>query len=191
MINIIPVYVGRDHIYECATKTIAREGESLATQLQITLADELTSCWAYIDFKKPSGETVKTPRLEIVDGVVTYDIPQYVLDEEGELSVQLVLQNADGLVWKSTTKKYLNKSSIDATDDIPEKEDFITEAQKLLDELSDIEIGGGGEGGDIDLSGYAKKEDLDQKADKTYVDEQLEKISSSKITDYQCQMTHL
>ena len=60
MKDIICIKVGADHSCSCNTRIIAREGESLTTQLQISLADELCDYWVYVDFKKPSGETFKT-----------------------------------------------------------------------------------------------------------------------------------
>ena len=144
MKNIIYVKVDLDHFWSSSDRIIGREGESETTQLQITLADELKGNWAYLDFKKPNGETFKTPRLEEINGVINYDIPLGVLDVKGEMGIQLVLQNENGLIWKSAIKHYANRSSINATEDIPDKEDFITEAQKILD---DIQSGGGGSTG--------------------------------------------
>lgn len=122
MKSVICINVGTDHIWQCATKKIAREGESLISQLEITLADELCDCWAYIDFLKPNGETFRTPGLEIIDNVIRYDIPSSVLDKDGYLKVQLILQNANGELWKSTVKTYLVENSIGATEEIPENE---------------------------------------------------------------------
>ena len=139
MIDLVCASVGLDHIYNCTRKKIARTGESDVTRLEITLASELCNCWAYLDFKKANGEKFKTPKLDIVDSKITYDIPLGVLDVEGELKAQVVLQKESGEIWKSDPKKYFVCKSIDATDDIPDKEDFIAEAQKLLDELGDVE----------------------------------------------------
>lgn len=139
MKDIIQVNIGEDHIFNCDRKKIARTGESSVTRLEIALEENLSECWAYLDFKKANGETVKTPKLEIVDNRAVYDIPLGVLDVVGDLEVQLVLQRESGEIWKSDVKKFFVCKSINATDDIPDKEDFITEAQKLLDELGDVE----------------------------------------------------
>jgi hypothetical protein len=135
MIDVVSVSVGLDHIYNCTRKKIARTGESCVTRLEITLADELCSCWAYLDFEKANGETFKTPLIEIADNKITYDIPLGVLDVYGELKVQVVLQKESGEIWKSEPKKYFVCKSIDATDDILDKKDFVAEVQEVVDEV--------------------------------------------------------
>lgn len=134
MKDVISVNIGQDHIYHCATRIIGRAGESKTTRLEITIPDELADYWAYLDFRKQSGETIKTPRLDVVGNVIAYDVPLYVLSESGDIEVQLVLQKESGEIWKSSIKKYNNLKSINATDDIPNKEDFITNAQRILDQ---------------------------------------------------------
>lgn len=136
MKNRIKINLGADHALECAEKIIGRSGEGLATRLEITVPEALTAYNAYIDFEKPNGETLRTPKLEAENGVAHYDVPQYLLSENGEIKVQLVFANESGTIWKSSKKKYTILKSINAVDDIPEKENFITEAQKVLDELS-------------------------------------------------------
>lgn len=140
--DTICIEIGDDHSYNCTAVAIGRAGENNITQLEITIPEELGGFWAYLDFKKPKGDTFKSPRLDVVNNVIEYDMPAGLLNETGNLEAQLVLQNASGEIWKSTVKKYVVLKSIDATDDIPEQEDFITRAQKLLDML--IISGGGG-----------------------------------------------
>ena len=125
MKDIICATVGADHFYGCTAKVISREGESNTTQLQITLADGLTDYEAYLDFKKPNGEIFKTPKLTIKNKVITYDLPLSLLDEEGELSVQVVLQKSNGEIWKSSIKKYNVSKSINATTKVEERIDFV------------------------------------------------------------------
>lgn len=132
----VNVAVDLNHTYECPTDILGREGEGNTSQLEITIPEQLCNCSVYIDFEKPNGETLRTPKLEVVNGVATYDVPQFILTDSGEIKVQLVFQKDDGTVWKSSIKKYHNQKSINAVDDIPEKEDFISEAQKLIDQLS-------------------------------------------------------
>jgi hypothetical protein len=90
----------------------------------------------YIDFEKPNGETVRTSRLEVADGVAYYDVPLYILSESGEIKIQVVFQKENEVIWKSSVKTYTIQESINAVADIPNKEDFITEAQKILDAFS-------------------------------------------------------
>lgn len=136
MKDIICVTVAKDHTFECACDIIGRAGESETARLEITVPHSFTNWWTYIEFGKPNGELCRTPNLEVANGVANYDIPLHLLTESGEMEVQLVFQKESGEIWKSSKKKYIITESLNATDDIPEKEDFITEAQAVLDELS-------------------------------------------------------
>ena len=135
--DTVSVTIGEDHSYNCTVVTLGRTGENAVSQLEITIPEELSGFWAYLDFKKPRGQTVKTPKLDIVNNKIEYDIPAGLLNENGNLEVQLVLQSETGEIWKSSVKKYVVLKSIDASEDIPEKEDFITEAQKVLDSIDE------------------------------------------------------
>ena len=134
MRDIINATLKSDHFLKCSTYSIARNGEGLTPCLSISIPDNLTKYWAYIDFKKPNGETFKTPRIDVTDGKIEYNIPHAVLDVEGKLEVQVIFQNENNEIWKSYVKEFVVRYSINATDDIPDKEDFITNAQTLLDE---------------------------------------------------------
>ena len=133
--DTIHVTIKDDHTFDCSVVTIGRVGENDIAQLEITIPEELNNFWAYLDFKKPKGNKYKTSKLEIQDNIIEYDMPLELLNENGNLEVQLVLQNKDGLIWKSATKKFVILGSVDAVEDIVHQEDFITKAQKLLDEL--------------------------------------------------------
>ena len=64
-------------------------------------------------------------------------MPPYVLIE-GKLKLQVLFQNEDGAVWKTYKKPFTVRGSINAVDDIPDKEDFIADAQKVLDEILNV-----------------------------------------------------
>lgn len=134
--DTIHVVIGEDHSFNCTAVTIGRTGEHSITQLEIEIPEKLNTFWAYLDFKKPKGETVRTGALEISNSKIEYDIPNGLLDENGNLEVQLVMEDENGKAWKSATKKYVVLKSIDAESDVTEeqKENFFTEAQKILDE---------------------------------------------------------
>ena len=138
MRDIINATINDDHFLRCQTYSIARNGEGLTPCLSISIPDGLLKFWAYIDFKKPNGETFKTPRIDVTEGKIVYNIPSAVLDADGKLEVQLVFQNADNEIWKSYVKEFAVRYSINATDDIPDKKDFITEAQTLLDDMVEV-----------------------------------------------------
>lgn len=136
MKNEIQINLGTDHALECAEKIIGRSGEGLVSSLAITVPEELLAYDAYIDFEKPNGETFRTPKLEVANGVAYYDVPKYLLIESGEIKVQLVFEKSNGYTWKSSKKRYTILKSINAVDDVPEKEDLFAEIQKLVDELN-------------------------------------------------------
>ena len=134
----VTVATDLNHTYECTSDIIGRAGEGNVSQLKITIPEKLSNYAVYIDFRKPNGEEIRTPQLKVESGVATYDVPQYILADSGELKVQLVFQKQDGTIWKSSKKSYFIQKSINALDDVPEseKEDFMSEAQKLIDLLS-------------------------------------------------------
>ena len=132
----IHIEVNRGRDFDSQAKVIGMSGEGDTTQLVITLPLFSSEYSAYLDFKKPNGETVRTPKLQVSGGLATYDVAKYILTEHGDLKVQLVLEFANGRTWKSSVKKFEVLKSINAVDDIPEKEDFISEVQKLLDDIS-------------------------------------------------------
>ena len=134
MRDIITATLGDDHFLKCSTYSIARNGEGLTPCLSIDIPERLRKYWAYIDFKKPNGETFKTPRIDVDEDKIVYTIPCAVLDAEGKLEVQIIFQNENNEIWKSYVKEFAVRYSINAVDDIPDKQDFITEAQKVLDE---------------------------------------------------------
>lgn len=133
--DTIHVVIGDDHTFNCNNTYLGRTGESNATQLEITLPEELARFDVYLDFKKPRAETVRTPRLDVFENKTEYDIPLGLLDVGGDISVQVVVQGDNGFIWKSAVKKFSILQSVDAVNDIANKEDFIAEAQKLLDDL--------------------------------------------------------
>lgn len=138
MRDIINATICENHFLKCSTYSLARNGEGLTPCLSISIPHGLLEYWAYIDFKKPNGETFKTPLIDVSEGKITYNIPIAVLDAEGKLEVQVVFQNANGKIWKTYVKEFAVRYSINATDDIPEKEDFIAEAQAIIDEALEI-----------------------------------------------------
>lgn len=138
MKDIICVNVSKNHIYNCGTRRIGRKGENLSTRFEIALDPNLLDLDVFMEFEKPNGETLATTKLELINNVATYDMPLYLLDTKGELKAQIVLRSTTtGKVWKTYIKTYFVEDGICACDDIPEKEDFITEAQKLLDEIKE------------------------------------------------------
>ena len=135
--DTILVTIGEDHSFNCSVVTIGRTGENAVSQLEIEIPKELASFDAFLEFKKPKGQTTRTPKITVQNNRIEYDIPQSLLDENGNIEVQLILQGENGEIWKSATKKYVVLKSIDAGEDVPDsqKEDFFSEAQRTMDNL--------------------------------------------------------
>lgn len=136
--DTLVVNIGDDHSFNCTATALGRSGENNVSQLEITIPEELAGFSAYLDFKQPMGAKVRTPKLNIEGNTIEYDIPLGLLDQSGNIEVQLVLQDEDGYIWKSTVKKFVVLKSVDAVEEIPEKEDFISRAQALLDEVEQV-----------------------------------------------------
>lgn len=134
--DVITITVDDNHYLRCPVDTIARDGEGHVIKLEITFPEKLSAYWVYLDFKMSNDEKFKSPRLDVEGNKATYIVPPYVL-VEGKLKMQVLFQNEDGAVWKSYKKPFNVRPSINAVDDIPDKEDFIATAQKMLDEIND------------------------------------------------------
>ena len=137
MVDIIKVNLCTDanHTFESHRDIIGREGEGDTSRFELTIPEKLTGCSVYLDFEKPDGQPLRTPRLGVDNNVAIYDVVPYLLTNDGEIKVQAILISKDGQTWKSSIKRYIIKNSINADEEIPEKEDFMTEAQKVLDEV--------------------------------------------------------
>lgn len=129
--------LNKEHTLDCSTTIIGRVGENYISILEITLEESLSNYWLYLDFAKPNGSTYKTSKIDVIENKAIYEIPNALLSERGTLAMQVVLQSENGEVWKSTIKRFTVKNSINATDDIPDQDDFITEAQKVLNEIEE------------------------------------------------------
>lgn len=139
MQDSICVNITKNHIYDCSVRRIGRKGENISSRFEIILDNDLVGLEVFMEFKKPNGETLVTPRLDLIDNVATYDIPLYLLDTEGELKAQIVLRDTETMeIWKTYVKKYYIDDSICASDDIPNKEDWLTNAQRILDDIEDF-----------------------------------------------------
>lgn len=143
MKSFIKVKLDENHCYECSGEILARQNENKATALKIYLTEEMLEKWIYIEFTKPDGTKVSTPKLEVnkESKQVIYEITNALTDKIGEIRVEIVIRDANNLIWKTYTKKYSIVEAINAAQ-IIEKEnpDFITEAQKLMDQVHTLNI---------------------------------------------------
>jgi hypothetical protein len=126
-------------------REFTHSGENKCTSIEITLPNDLLNYWVYIDFMKPDETKFKTPKLDIVDNKAIYDLPSNLLDQNGIIKAQVVLENEDGVIYKSSIIKRKVYESINASDDIPDQEDFVSVVQASLDRMeifkSEIEKG--------------------------------------------------
>lgn len=154
MSDIIKIIIDKNHQITASDTVIGRIGENKVCDLELSFEDEIGDNWVFIDFEKPSGEKVKTSRLNVNDNIAYYTVTDDLINEFGILNIQIVLQNEKDVIWKSNVSPFFIQESINAVDDIPEseKQDFITEAQKLLE---DIKQNGGGTITDVQVDGVS------------------------------------
>ena len=139
--NYIDVKILENHVYDCGCIIIGRCKENNATTFRFSICDGLKDKWLYLDFEKPDGTKFKTPRIDIVDGIALYPIPNNLLDVVGELKVEVIFQDESGLVWKSFRKKYRVEEAICATDEIGEAApDFIANAQQVINQAENLDV---------------------------------------------------
>lgn len=143
----IRIKINKNRAIDCKLSIIGKTFENEATTLKYELIDEeLLTKDFYIEFEKPDGKKVSTPKLEIQEeneiGVVEYLIPNSLLDLKGTLKVEAVLRNSEGLVWKSYTQRFDILESINASEEISEQyPDIVGEVQRVIDL---VEIDGDG-----------------------------------------------
>lgn len=143
MNNKIDIVLSNSREIECSTSIIGKTYENEATILKFLLTEEMITKYFYIEFEKPDGTKLVTPKLEVklddseiieTHGTVEYVIPNSLLDLKGELKLEIVLRNSDEMVWKSYALKFDILEAINATETIPEQyPDFVSEAQRVMD----------------------------------------------------------
>lgn len=117
MTDKIRVKIWDDHTYECSTDVIGRAGEGNVTKLELEVPDKMLDYSIYLDFEMPNGEKHRTPKLEVEDGVATYEVDPFILTDSGEIKVQLVSESKSGKIWKSCVKRYDVLKSINVAGD--------------------------------------------------------------------------
>lgn len=123
------------------------DGENNSKRFVVSIPDKLSNKWIYVEFEKPSGDKSTSrrliPTLQENRYVVEYDLSGAILDFSGFLCVQFIARDETGLVWKSDTKNFIVKYSINATNEVVENNsDFILDLQKQLDGKQDELIAG-------------------------------------------------
>lgn len=111
---LVTINIDENHTFESEDIVIGRSGEGSTTRFEITIPDNLTGYSVYLDFEKPNGEKLRTPKLDLENGKVIYDVVPYLLTDDGEIKVQAVLIASVKKIWKSSKKKYHILKSINA-----------------------------------------------------------------------------
>lgn len=116
-------------------KVLGVENENRSEIITINIEDEaLWDKWAYIEFWLDDETEFLTPRLEIVDGQINYIMPNSLM-KGGYLKIQAVFRDYSEWVWKSFVKQVIVRKSLNVDGDVAEENpDFITNAQRILDE---------------------------------------------------------
>lgn len=129
----IEIKLKNNRTYECSSSIIGKTYENCATSLVFHLDESMIDKKFYIEFEKPNGMKFTTDELEINNSSVVYQIPNSLLDQKGDLKVEVILRTLKEEVWKSYTIKFNILNSINATESIPEQyPDFVSKAEKVI-----------------------------------------------------------
>lgn len=131
---------------ETTQKTIGKTFENEATILKILLHGDMVENDVYLEFKKEDCSKFMTQPLQIVNDednnyYVEYKMPNSLLDQIGNLRMEIVLRK-DDYVWKSYAIDFDVLDSINASNEVAqENNDFIS---YVMDRVNVIEKDGEG-----------------------------------------------
>ena len=146
MINIIDIYVSERGEVKKDVLILAMCKENNSKTLSINIPPIISNKWIYLDFYKADGTKIETARQEVINRgsnyYVEYSMPNNILDVVGELKMEVVAKDADDLVWKSYTAKFIVQEAICATEEIEESQpDVLGDLQRQIDELAEGDKG--------------------------------------------------
>ena len=131
---------------EVTQKTIGKTFENEATILKILLHGDMVENDVYLEFKKEDCSKFMTQPLQIVNDednnyYVEYKMPNSLLDQVGNLRMEIVLRK-DDYVWKSYAIDFDVLDSINASDEVAQdNEDFFS---YVMDRVNVIQKDGEG-----------------------------------------------
>lgn len=131
---------------ETTQKTIGKTFENEATILKILLHGDMVENDVYLEFKKEDCSKFMTQPLQIVNDednnyYVEYKMPNSLLDQVGNLRMEIVLRK-DDYVWKSYAIDFDVLDSINASDEVAQdNEDFFS---YVMDRVNVIQKDGEG-----------------------------------------------
>ena len=131
---------------ETTQKTIGKTFENEATILKILLHGDMVENDVYLEFKKEDCSKFMTQPLQIVNDednnyYVEYKMPNSLLDQIGNLRMEIVLRK-DDYVWKSYAIDFDVRDSINASNEVAqENDDFFS---YVMDRVNIIQKDGEG-----------------------------------------------
>lgn len=131
---------------EVTQKTIGKTFENEATILKVLLHGDMIENDVYLEFQKEDCSKFMTQPLQIVNDednnyYIEYKMPNSLLDEKGNLRMEIVLRN-DNYVWKSYAIDFDVLDSINASDEVAqENNDLIS---YVMDKVNVIKKDGEG-----------------------------------------------
>lgn len=129
---------------ETTQKTIGKTFENEATILKILLHGDMVENDVYLEFKKEDCSKFMTQPLQIVNDednnyYVEYKMPNSLLDQVGNLRMEIVLRK-DDYVWKSYAIDFDVLDSINASDEVAQdNEDFFSYVMDRVNVASDYD----------------------------------------------------
>lgn len=146
MYNEILITVSESGAISANNTVLLMEGENDSKSFRVRLPIRFANDWVYIEFKQSNGDKFVSKRLESYsNGEFLYLLKKEVLSCVGELKVQIVIKNGSGLIGKSNTLIFTVKGSINATEELVEKEtsqELLLDVQEQLDKKQDKLIAG-------------------------------------------------
>lgn len=146
---------------EADKRVIGKTFENKIKILKIKIPPNFKDWNLYLEFEKYNGDKLTTPKLEIIESneeyYSQYTIVNSLLDVEGYLKMEIIFKK-DDVIFKSYSLDFRILSSINASEEIPEKyPDFVSDAQKVLDS---IEFKGNGDKYLADNGTYKNIDDI-------------------------------
>ena len=125
-------------------RVAGRQGEANVKGVKFILAEKYKTWSAFVDIENAKGNTYRkeTTQTTPKESAFVYDFSKKDLSQKGNINIDLVLINGDK-IKKPFTGSFLVTDAICADGNIPD---------------DDIPEGGGS--GSVDMSGYAKLEDI-------------------------------
>lgn len=133
MINIVPIIIDERGSVKKDIQILAMENENLSKRFSILLPNSLIGKWLYIEFEKEDGAKFVSPKLEVINGYIQYDLGIDLLDQAGKLICQVVAKDEHSVIWKSNKFDFKIPSSINATEKVAaENPDILADLYSIL-----------------------------------------------------------